>query len=39
MFEGGSAGVPVEWCAKVKDGAEVLTRARRLIDLTIARPP
>ena len=40
MFEGKpSVGVPAEWCAKVKDGADLLARARRLVDLTIASRP
>jgi hypothetical protein len=38
MFESQvGLGVPADWVAKVKDGADVLKQARRLVDLTILR--
>jgi hypothetical protein len=30
-------GVPTAWVAQVRDGAEMLAQARRLVDATIGR--
>lgn len=38
MFEGTpQRGVPAAWCAKVKDGAGLLERVRRLVDASIVQ--